>query len=171
MLGGGAMNDISVIIRPETPDDTVAIERLHERTFGPGRYAKAAYRLREQVERIRELSFTARIGTLLIGAVWLSPIRIGEAKALLLGPVTVEPAFRDRGVGQALIERALKEAKDKGHRLVILVGDEAYYEKCGFKRIPRGRAIMPGPVDPARLLLAELAEGAFEGVSGPIRPD
>jgi len=165
------MNDISVIIRPETPDDTVAIERLHERTFGPGRYAKAAYRLREQVERIRELSFTARIGTLLIGSVWLSPIRIGEAKALLLGPVTVEPAFRDRGVGQALIERALKEAKDKGHRLVILVGDEAYYEKCGFKRIPRGRAIMPGPVDPARLLLAELAEGAFEGVSGPIRPD
>ena len=108
---------------------------------------------------------------MLIGSVWLSPIRIGEAKALLLGPVTVEPAFRDRGVGQALIERALKEAKDKGHRLVILVGDEAYYEKSGFKRIPRGRATMPGPVDPARLLLAELAEGAFEGVSGPIRPD
>ena len=165
------MNDISVIIQPEAPDDTVAIERLHERTFGPGRYAKTAYRLREQVEHIRELSFTARIGTLLIGSVWLSPIRIGEAKALLLGPVTIEPAFRDRGVGQALIERALKEAKDKGHRLVILIGDEAYYEKSGFKRIPRGRAIMPGPVDPARLLLAELAEGAFEGVSGPIRPD
>lgn len=171
MLGGGAMNDISVSIQPEAPDDAVAIERLHERTFGPGRYAKTAYRLREQVEHIRELSFTARIGTLLIGSVWLSPIRIGEAKALLLGPVTVEPVFRDRGVGQALIERALREAKDKGHRLVILVGDEAYYEKCGFKRIPRGRAIMPGPVDPARLLLAELTEGAFEGVSGPIRPD
>lgn len=171
MLGGGAMNDISVSIQPEAPDDAVAIERLHERTFGPGRYAKTAYRLREQVEHIRELSFTARIGTLLIGSVWLSPIRIGEAKALLLGPVTVEPAFRDRGVGQALIERALREAKDKGHRLVILVGDETYYEKCGFKRIPRGRAIMPGPVDPARLLLAELTEGAFEGVSGPIRPD
>ena len=165
------MNDISTSIQPEAPDDGVAIERLHERTFGPGRYAKTAYRLREQVEHLRELSFTARIGTLLIGSVWLSPIRIGEAKALLLGPVTIEPAFRDRGVGQALIERALKEAKDKGHRLVVLVGDETYYEKCGFKRIPRGRAIMPGPVDPARLLLAELVEGAFDGVSGQIRPD
>jgi len=165
------MNEISVRIEPEAPDDAVAIERLHERTFGPGRYARTAYRLREQVEHIRELSFTARIGTLLVGSVWLSPIRIGKAKALLLGPVTVEPAFRDRGVGQALIERALKQAKDKGHRLVILVGDEAYYEKCGFKPIPHGRATMPGPVDPARLLLAELAEGAFEGVSGPIRPD
>jgi predicted N-acetyltransferase YhbS len=168
---GGAMNDISVIIQPEAADDAVAIERLHERTFGPGRYAKTAYRLREQVDRLRELSFTARIGTLLIGSVWLSPIRIGEARALLLGPVTVEPAFRDRGVGQALIDRALKEAKAKGHRLIILVGDEAYYEKCGFKRIPRGRAIMPGPVDPARLLVAELSDGAFDGVSGPIRPD
>jgi predicted N-acetyltransferase YhbS len=30
---------------------------------------------------------------------------------------------------------------------------------------------MPGPVDPARLLVAELSEGAFEGVSGQIRPD
>jgi predicted N-acetyltransferase YhbS len=171
MLGGGTMNDISVSIQLEAPDDAVAVERLHERTFGPGRYAKTAYRLREQVDHIRELSFTARIGTLLVGSVWLSPIRIGEAKALLLGPVTVEPAFRDRGVGQALIERALQQAKDKGHRLVVLVGDEAYYEKCGFKRIPRGRAVMPGPVDPARLLLVELAEGAFDGVSGPIRPD
>ena len=164
------MNDISVSIQPEAADDAAAIERLHERTFGPGRYAKTAYRLREQVDHIRELSFTARIGTLLIGSVWLSPIRIGQTGALLLGPVTVEPAFRDRGVGQALIERALEQAKRNGHRLVILVGDEAYYEKCGFKRIPRGRAVMPGPVDPGRLLLAELAEGAFEGVSGPIRP-
>jgi predicted N-acetyltransferase YhbS len=165
------MNDISMSILPETPDDAFAIDRLHERTFGPGRFAKTAYRLREQADHIPELSFTARIGTLLIGSAWLSPIRIGDAKALLLGPVTVEPAFRDRGVGQALIDRALKEAAAKGHRLVVLVGDEAYYEKCGFKRIPKGRAIMPGPVDPARLLVAELSPGAFDGVSGPIRPD
>ena len=171
VVRGDAMNDISVSIRPETPDDAVAIERLHERVFGPGRYAKTAYRLREQADRIRDLSFTARIGTLLVGTVWLSPIRIGESKALLLGPLTVEPAFRERGLGQALIERALKAAAQKGHRLVILVGDESYYGKCGFKRIPKGRAIMPGPVDPARLLVAELSEGAFEGVSGPIRPD
>ncbi len=165
------MNDIPLTILPETPDDAAAIERLHERTFGPGRFAKTAYRLREQAAHRLDVSFTARTGTLLVGSVWLSPIRIGETKALLLGPLTVEPAFRERGVGQALIERALKEAKAKGHRLVILVGDEAYYGKSGFKRVPPGRASMPGPVDPARLLVAELGEGAFEGVSGPIRPD
>jgi predicted N-acetyltransferase YhbS len=171
MIGGGAMNDISFTILPETPADAPAIDRLNERTFGPGRYAKTAYRLREKVGHGLDVSFTARIGTLLVGSVRLSPVRIGEAKALLLGPLTVEPAFRERGVGQALIERALKDAAAKGHRLVVLVGDEPYYGKCGFKRVPPGRATMPGPVDPARLLVAELAPGAFEGVSGPIRPD
>ena len=48
----------------------------------------------------------------------------------------------------------------------MLVGDEPYYGKSGFKRIPKGRATMPGPVDPARLLVCELVEGAFDGVSG-----
>ncbi len=113
------MNDIALTILPETPADAPAIERLHERTFGPGRFAKTAYRLREQAAHRLDISFTARIGTLLVGSIWLSPIRIGETKALLLGPLTVEPAFRERGVGQALIERALRDAKAKGHRLVI----------------------------------------------------
>jgi len=112
------MTDLSLAIRPETVDDAVPIERLHERTFGPGRYAKSAYRLREGIGHSLDLSFTARIGTLLVGSVRLSPIRIGETKALLLGPLTVEPAFRERGVGYALIERALAEAKGKGHRLI-----------------------------------------------------
>ena len=163
------MSDLSVTILPETADDAVAIERLHERTFGPGRYAKTAYRIREDVSHDLALSFTARIGTLLVGSVRLSAIRIGEAPALLLGPVTVEPPFRDRGIGRALIERALAEAKRGGHRLVLLVGDEPYYGRIGFKRVPKGRATMPGPVDPERLLVAELAEGAFDNVSGPIR--
>ena len=163
------MNDIALTILPETTADAEAIERLHERIFGPGRYAKTAYRLREQVAHRFEVSFTARIGTLLVGSVRLSPVRIGETKALLLGPLTVEPAFRERGVGQALIACALKAATVQGERLVILVGDEPYYGRCGFKAIPRGRVIMPGPVDPARLLVAELLPGASAGVSGRVR--
>ena len=171
MTNDAAATDISLTILPEMPEDAPAIERLHERTFGPGRYAKTAYRLREEVAHSRDVSFTARIGTLLVGSVWLSPVRIGEAKALLLGPLTVEPPFRDHGIGKALIMRALEAARAKGHRLVVLVGDESYYGKCGFKPVPPGRATMPGPVDPVRLLVAELTPGAFDGVSGPIRPE
>src|SRR4029077_16206702 len=134
--------------------------RLHERTFGPGRVAKTAYRIREGMEHTLELSFTARSGPRLVGSVRLTPICIGTTKALLLGPLTVEPPFREHGIGRKLIERALVEAKRCGHRLVVLVGDEAYYAKSGFKRIPKGTATMPGPVDPARLLICELADGA-----------
>ena len=165
------MNDLSLTILAESADDAPAIDRLHERTFGPGRYARTAYRIREGVAHDLGLSFTARIGTLLVGSVRLSPIRIGETRALLLGPLTVEPPFRDRGIGLRLIERALQEAKAKGHKLVVLVGDEPYYQRCGFKRIPKGMATMPGPVDPQRLLVAELADGAFSGVGGPIKPE
>ena len=165
------MNDLSFTIRHETARDADAIERLNERTFGPGRYAKTAYRLREGGPHSLALSFTARVGTLLVGSVRLTPIRIGETPALLLGPLTVEPPFRARGIGLALIKRALDEARAKGHKLVVLVGDEPYYGRAGFTRVPKGRAKMPGPVDPARLLVAELAAGAFESVSGVIRPD
>ncbi|HTS41608.1 MAG TPA: N-acetyltransferase [Xanthobacteraceae bacterium] len=165
------MSDLSLTILPETPDDAIAIERLHERTFGPGRYAKTAYRIREGVTHDLNLSFTARVGTLLVGSVRLSPIRVGKTPALLLGPLTVEPPFRERGVGSALIERALKDAKAAGHALVVLVGDQPFYGKAGFKRIPKGQVQLPGPVDPARLLVAELKPGAFDGVGGMIRPD
>lgn len=165
------MSEPSLTIRPETADDALAIERLHERTFGPGRYARTAYRLREGRGHVLALSFTARIGTLLVGSVRLTPICIGDTPALLLGPLTVEPPFRSHGVGSALIERALKDARAGGHKLVLLVGDEPFYGKSGFKRIPKGRVKFPGPVDPARLLVAELADGAFAGVGGMIRPD
>jgi predicted N-acetyltransferase YhbS len=165
------MSELALTILPETADDALAVERLHERTFGPGRYAKSAYRIREGRGHVLELSFTARIGTLLVGSVWLTPICIGETPALLLGPLTVEPPFREHGVGSALIERALKGAKAAGHTMVVLVGDEPFYGKSGFKRIPKGQVKMPGPVDPARLLVAELKAGAFDGVSGMVRPD
>ena len=165
------MNDLSLIILPESAEDAQAIDRLHERTFGPGRYARTAYRIREGVGHSLDLSYTARIGTLLVGSVRLSPIRIGATPALLLGPLTVEPPFRDRGIGMGLIERSLKGAREKGHKLVVLVGDESYYQRAGFKRIPKGTVSMPGPVDPQRLLVVELVEGAFAGVSGPIKPE
>ena len=165
------MSDLSLTILAETANDAMAIERLHERTFGPGRFVLSAYRIREHVDHLLDLSFTAWIGTLLVGSVRQLPVMIGNTKALLLGPLTVEPPFRSRGVGRLLLERALGDARAKGHRLVLLVGDEAYYRRAGFKAVPQGRATMPGPVDYNRLLVAELADGAFDGVSGAIRPD
>ena len=165
------MSELALNILPETAEDAEAIERLHERTFGPGRYARTAYRIREGRSHELSLSFTARVGTLLVGSVRLTPITVGDTRAVLLGPLTVEPPFREHGIGKALISRGLDGAKAKGHKLVFLVGDAPYYERHGFKQVEEGRVTMPGPVDPARLLVAELAPGAFNGVSGMILPD
>src|ERR1700682_5144338 len=102
------MSELSLTILPETADDAAAIDRLHERTFGPGRYARSAYRIREGRGHLLALSVTARIGSRRAAPVRPPPICIGDAPALLLGPLTVEPPFRERGVGTALIKRAMK---------------------------------------------------------------
>src|SRR5258708_1663513 len=114
MLSGAAtMTDLSITILAEKPEDAGPIEALHDRTFGPGRYARTAYRIREKIDHRLDLSFTARIGTLLVGSVWLTPVRIGTTPALLLGPLTIEPPFRERGIRQALMVGALENAKEK----------------------------------------------------------
>jgi len=162
------MTDLSLTLSPLTPADMPAIEKLDERAFGPGRFALSAYRLREGVSPDPDLSFVAHVGTLLVGANRMTAIACGGAPALLLGPLTVDPPFRSRGIGEALMGKSLEAARAGGHRLVILVGDEPYYKRVGFKRAPAGRLTMPGPVDSARLLYCELVDGAFEGVAGAI---
>lgn len=162
------MTDIQLVLEPETPADAEAIERLNDRVFGPGRFAKTAYRLREEAQPDLSLSFVARVGTLLVGANRMTPILIGATPALLLGPLIVEPVFRSQGIGEALVNRSIEAARQAGARLSILVGDEPYYARMGFKSAPPGRVKMPGPVDPARVLYCEIAAGAFEGVGGQV---
>lgn len=165
------MTELSLDILPEALGDAAPIDRLHARAFGPGRYARTAYRLRERVPPVPQLCFIARVGTLLVGSVRVSRIVVGERVALLLGPLAVEPAFRTRGIGGRLVRQALDAAREEGYGVVILVGDEPFYARSGFKRVPRGRLELPGPVDPDRLLVAELGEGAFAGYSGMVQPD
>jgi predicted N-acetyltransferase YhbS len=162
------MTGLSLSLTPQTEADLPAIERLNERAFGPGRYARSAYRLREGVKPDASLSFVARIGTFVAGANQMTPILCGERPALLLGPLTVDPAFRSGGIGEALVMRSLEAAHAAGHTLVLLVGDLSYYGRMGFKPVPEDKLTFCGPVDPARLLYCELAEGAFAPVSGTV---
>jgi predicted N-acetyltransferase YhbS len=162
------MADIPFDFAPLTPDDLALIGRLDARAFGPGRFAKTAYRLREGVEPDWNLSFVARIGTLVVGANRITPVLCGGQAALLLGPLTVEPAFRSRGLGEALVMKSLDAARNAGHGLVLLVGDAPYYARVGFRPVPQGQLTMPGPVDPERLLCCELQAGALAAAKGKI---
>jgi predicted N-acetyltransferase YhbS len=162
------MPDLPYSVRREEPHDAAAIEALNDEAFGPGRYVRSAYRLRDGVAHDPGLSFVGEAGSTLIGSVRLTPIRIGSRPALLLGPLAVARAWKDRGCGKLLVRTAVAAAREAGHSLILLVGDEPYYGPLGFKRVAAGSVTMPGPVDPDRLLIAELRPGAADDLTGPV---
>lgn len=164
------MNDITALLRPERPSDHAAVEALQRAAFGPGAYARAAFRVREQAPHDPALSFVAERDGAVVGSVRLTPIRIGAARGQMLGPLVVEPAAKGLGYGKALVRHALERAAAAGERLVLLVGDAPYYGPLGFRPVPRagGGVRMPGPADPARILVAELVPGAAAGLAGTV---
>ena len=105
------------------------------------------------------------------GTISFWPLAIGESQtpALLLGPLAVHPDRQKLGIGLKLMTEGLARAKAQGHALVLLVGDEPYYSKVGFRKLAPGRISLPGPVNPDRFLFLELKAGALDGVSGMAR--
>jgi predicted N-acetyltransferase YhbS len=151
----------------ERPQDAAEVDRLVDRAFGPGRFAKAAERLREGNRLRADLSVCAWSGERLVGAARQWPVLIGDTPAAFLGPFAVEPHLRGLGVGKALIRRACVLAEEAGERLTLLVGDLAYFGPLGFEPVAPGRVEPPGPVDLARVLWRPY--GPVEGVGGPVR--
>jgi predicted N-acetyltransferase YhbS len=157
-------------IRQEQPGDARQVEALVAEAFGPGRYAKTAYRLREGVAPLLELCHVLEMENRIAGTVRYWPVAIGGVAAVMLGPIAVRPDLQGQGFALQLMEASLARAKALGHRIVVLVGDEIYYARAGFARIqPMGRVRLPGPVDLARLLGLELEPGALASVAGEIR--
>jgi predicted N-acetyltransferase YhbS len=154
-------------IRLERPGDGPGIEALAALAFGPGRYAKSAYRLREGVQPDSRLGFVAEdsANARLLGSVRFWPIAVGGSASLLLGPLAVQPALRGRGIGIALMQHGIEAARTHGYATVLLVGDEPYYARVGFARLPP-RVRFPGPVDPTRVLGLSLVSGALLSLSG-----
>lgn len=162
------MSEAEIAYLPEVPGHDTTIEAINAEAFGPGRFTRAAYRIREGGPHDRALSFVAVAGDDVIGSVRQTWVCAGAAMALLLGPLAVRPAWKSKGIGRKLVAVAVEEATKVKAPMVILVGDEPYYGPLGFKKFPKGRIRLPRPVDPDRLLVAELSEGAVEGFSGDV---
>ena len=146
-----------------------AIEALNADSFGPGRFAKSAYRLREGVRPVAALSFVAVEDGILRGSVRFWPISVGGHEELLLGPLAVQSDQRGRGIGIALMQAGIAAAQQGPWRGILLVGDEPYYAKVGFSRLPPGRVKFPGPVDQNRILGLSLKAGELLNLSGEVR--
>jgi len=155
-------------LRPENAADNDTILALQMAAFGPGAAARAAFRVREQAAHDGELSFVLADGGGILGSVRQTHVRIGPDDGLLLGPLVVDTNYKNMGYGRALVRQAIDAARAAGERFVILVGDAPYYRPLGFDHCVGGRVALPGPVDPVRLLVAELSPGAAAGLAGMV---
>lgn len=157
-------------IRHETDGDAPVLSRLAAEAFGPGRFTRSAYRVREGVAPVAGLSLCGVLDGRLVGGIRFTAIRIGDKEGgVLLGPLIVDPTAMGRGFGKALVEEGLARARAERFCLVLLVGDMPYYGRFGFKPVMPGQITLPGPVDPARLLGLDLVPGAMEGGAGGVK--
>ena len=156
-------------VRSATPADDAFVDALHDLAFGPGRFARTAFRVRERFAIDPALSLIAEVDGQRCGSVWMTPISVGGTNGYLLGPLATHPDFRKRGAGKLLAREATRLALLRGEgRFVLLVGDRDYYCPLGWRTTTRGAITFPGPVDPARVLVyADDAELAL-GLAGPI---
>lgn len=162
------MNIADVAYLPEQPAHEPEIEHINAEAFGPGRFARAAYKIREGGPHERALSFVAIGDGAVIASVRMTRVAAGEGRALLLGPLAVRPAYKNLGIGRRLVRIAVEAAEQGGAAAVLLVGDEPYYGSLGFRKVPRGQLAMPRPVDLERILAIELKPGALAALKGMV---
>ncbi|MDH3262548.1 MAG: N-acetyltransferase [Paracoccaceae bacterium] len=154
-------------LEEETEADWWEVEALYDLCFAPGREALSSYRLREGVAKVKDLCLLARDEEgLLAAAIRYWPVRIGGKSALLLGPVAVHPTHQGEGLAALLIRESLMLARRLGWERAMLVGDAPYYGRFGFRKLQGVE--MPPPTNPERVLGAELAPGAWQGVTGRV---
>ncbi len=150
----------------ETPADYWEVEALYDLCFAPGREALSSYRLRDGVRPVAPLCLVLRDGGILAAAIRHWPVRIGTASALLLGPIAVHPTRQGEGLGGWLILESVERARAEGWARVLLVGDEPYYSRFGFRRLDRIE--MPAPTNPERVLGLALQPDAWAGLRGKV---
>ncbi|PCI73647.1 GNAT family N-acetyltransferase [Candidatus Dependentiae bacterium] len=164
------MSDLKFEILAETPDDQETIENLHARAFGPGRFTRTAYRLREGVSPVANLCHAGWLDGKLVASIRLTRVKIENSLGLLLGPIVVHPDFNSQGYGLKLVINAVGASRKDGFPWIILVGDAPYYEKAGFQKALPGAIHFPGPVDPDRVMVLALQEDGLTGVEGLLSP-
>ena len=137
-----------------TPADDPYVEELQALAFGPGRFARTAFRVRERFPIDTSLSLIAEVDGVPCGSVWMTPISIGGVDGYMLGPLATHPDFRKLGAGKMLAREVTRVALERGQgSFVVLIGDQDYYCPLGWQPTTPGAIKWPGPVDPSRVLL------------------
>ncbi|MEY9126352.1 GNAT family N-acetyltransferase [Bradyrhizobium yuanmingense] len=158
------------VIRAERAGDLATREALLDACFGENRHGRTCQRLRDGRAPAAGLALSAMREGKLVGTVRLWHVSAGGRPALVLGPLAVDPACRELGIGAALMQQALAAARARGHGAVILLGDAPYYARFGFTAEKTAELSLPGPFERNRLLAIEFTDGALDGAAGMIVP-
>jgi Predicted acetyltransferase len=129
--------------------------------------------LRKSANYIPQLALAAKENGKIIGYIMLTKIPVstpeGPFGALLVAPLCVDIAFRNKGIGQELMREAFKKAKELGYKAVFLVGNPEYYSRAGFKETTLWDITNADNI-PAKFVLGkELEENALANVKGFIK--
>ncbi|MBB4006360.1 GNAT family N-acetyltransferase [Allorhizobium taibaishanense] len=162
------MNSHDLVYLTEDASHDAIIELINAEAFGPGRFVKAAARIREQGPHDRTLSFVCADRGETIASVRMTPVLAGSVTGHMLGPLAVRPSHKCLGIGRELVRIAIEAARRAGSEAVILVGDPPYYMPLGFEKIAYKALEFPGPVDPNRVLVVPLVENVHARLKGAI---
>src|SRR4051812_49361695 len=117
------------------------------------------------------LSLVAEQAGAVVGHLLFSRLPIetssGTVEALALAPMAVLPGHQRQGIGSQLIRDGLAVCRERGHRIVVVLGHAGYYPRFGFAAAlaERLRSPFPGP----HFMALELVPGALAGVEGEVR--
>ena len=165
----GEIVKVPPAINQDAVEHSQAIERLYDRAFGPGRFAKTAERLREGNTCLYALSRIAESHGEIIAAVRLWPLEVGgEGGVVLVGPVAVDAHWRGVAIGLELTQACLVAARDAGIKAALLIGSQPYFERIGFELLDPKRLEFPGHVPPERLLGMDLSQNTWSKLKGRV---
>jgi putative acetyltransferase len=170
MNNGLGTKSMNVIIRSEKESDFDRITEINDLAFGQKNEGLLIEKLRKTKDFIPELSLIAEYKRVVIGHILFYPIHIVTDNlrftSLSLAPLSVHPAFQNRGVGSKLVVKGLALSKELGFESIIVVGHAKYYLKFGFEPASRWGIRVPFDVPDEAFLAKELKRGALKSKSG-----
>lgn len=159
----------SLLIRGEEAKDQSAVRTVNESAFGRLDEADLVDSLRREGAVI--FSLVAEMNEQVVGHILFSRMWIDSPGASLaavaLAPVAVLPGHQRKGIGETLIRGGLERLRDRGERIVLILGHPDYYRRFGFSA-ERARAL-ESPFPPEAFLAVELGANALGEIRGKVR--
>lgn len=152
----------------ENAAERLVIRSIHEAAFGGPEEADLVDQLRAAGDVL--LSLVAKlegriVGHVLFSRMWIETPR-GLVPAVALAPVAVLPEQQRRGIGGRLIRYGLGLLRDRGEKIVIVVGHPDYYPRFGFSGEKARSLESPFPAE--AFMALEMSPGALDGVRGRV---